>query len=379
MKLVLVNYEYPPLGGGAANATAQLAFELAQLGHSTTVLTAGHGNDAGTDRTENGVRVIRLNARRGRIDRSDMGEMFSYACAAARALPQLLRSESADGVIVFFSMPCGPIGWYARWRTGVPYVISLRGGDVPGAEAGIGTIHRLLAPIRRAVMRGAVAVVANSNGLAKLSEHADPIPVSVIANGVDTEFFTPATDRAPRRDGATFLFAGRFQPQKNLFVLLEQFAQARIRTGVALHLILVGDGPQRADLETRARALGLADAIEWRGWLDKTGLLEAYRQADVFINPSLYEGMPNTVLEAMACGLPVIASRVSGNDELVVHAETGLLFDPAQPGNLESAMLDLARDPGRRTDMGNTARQTVCARYSWRTAAMQYVELLQRK
>lgn len=374
MKFVLVNYEYPPLGGGAGNATAQLAAALTRLGHTATVLTAGHAEQAGTDRNEDGIRVIRLASRRRRVDRSDPGEMLSYVRLALRALPRLLRSEPADGVIVFFSLPCGPIGWRARRATGTPYAISLRGGDVPGAEARVGLMHRLLAPIRRMVMRDAIAVIANSRGLAELSQRVDPVPVQVVANGVDTAFFTP---REASSDGeaVTLLFAGRFQSQKNLFVLLEQFAAARARSGLPLRLALVGDGPQRDDLQARARALGIADALTWHGWLSKPALRDVYRSADLFLNPSLYEGMPNTVLEAMACGLPVIASRVMGNDELVDGSEAGLLFDLAEPDQLGRAIETLAASPERRRSMGARARRFVCAGYTWEAAAERYAAL----
>jgi glycosyltransferase involved in cell wall biosynthesis len=374
MNFAIVNYEYPPLGGGAGNATAQLAAALVRQGHRATVLTAGHAAQAGTEGHENGVRVIRLAVRRRRVDRSDPGEMLSYVGAAMRELPRLLRTEPFTGCIVFFSLPCGPIGWYAQRKTGVPYVIALRGGDVPGAEASVGTMHRVLAPVRRLALRKAVAVVANSRGLAELSMRADPVPVQIVPNGVDTAFFTPG-DVQPRPDGVTLLFAGRFQAQKNLFVLLEQFAAASSRASQPMRLVLVGDGPQRQDLQAHARTLGVANAVTWPGWLDKPALRDAYRSADVFLNPSLYEGMPNTVLEAMACGLPVIASRVMGNDELVDGSGAGVLFDLACPDRLAAAIEELAGSAERRAALGRLARRFVSRDYSWDASAARYAAL----
>lgn len=128
----------------------------------------------------------------------------------------------------------------------------------------------------------------------------------------------------------------------------------------------------------KAQTLGLGDAVQWLGWLDKPALLRAYHEADVMLNPSLGEGMPNTVLEAMACALPVIASRVTGNDELVKHGETGLLFDLTDPGALGKAILQLANEPAQRLAMGARAREIVCADYSWGSTAAQYAALFQR-
>lgn len=378
MKLVLVNYEYPPLGGGAGNATACLARALVGLGHNIRVVTGAFGELRGMEQESPNLRVIRLAAWRKRKDRSNYAEMLSFVVVAARALPRLLRAETADGLIVFFSLPCGPLGWLAHRLIGIPYVISLRGGDVPGAEVRVGAMHRLLAPLRRAVLRHALAVVANSPGLARLSECSDPTLVRYIPNGVDTGFFSPSAESNADSGIVRFLFAGRFQSQKNLFVLLEQFARALHAALVPLHLTLIGDGPQRARLEAHARSLGVADVVTWSGWLSKSELLAAYRRADVFLNPSLYEGMPNTVLEAMACGLPVIASRIMGNEDLVADGETGLLYDLDRPDALGDALRTLAADAGRRAAMGMRGRAIICSHFGWDTVAAQYAKLFQR-
>jgi len=378
MKLVLVNYEYPPLGGGAGNATAHIARALARQGHDVRVITSAFGDLRGEVEEATNVRVIRLKVRRSRTDRSNYVEKLSYILVAARVLPRLLRIEPADGLIVFFSMPCGPLGWLADRRCDTPYVISLRGGDVPGSNTSVNFLHKVLAPVRRVVLRNSRAVVANSPGLGRLSEQADLVPVGVIPNGVDANYFI-STPRVKNVDTVVrYLFAGRFQAPKNLFALLDCFAAAAHQARMPLELTLVGDGPQRLELQSKACALGVADRITWRGWLNKFELRKAYGQADVFLNPSLSEGMPNTVLEAMACGLPVIASRIMGNADLVVEGVTGMLFDLARPADLVSAIMALADDPSQRASMGARARAMVCEQYTWDAAAAQYAAFFSR-
>lgn len=378
LKLVLVNYEYPPLGGGAGNATANIARALAAQQHEVRVVTSGFGELPGRSDEAANLRVIRLDVRRKHADRSNYPEKLSYVLAAARALPRLLRAEPADGLIVFFSLPCGPLGWLVRSRCGTPYVISLRGGDVPGSNASVSTLHNLLAPLRRAVLRNAVAVTAVSPGLGRLSEQADRVPFRFISNGVDTDYFTPAARSGDTASVVRYLFAGRFQTPKNLFMLLDCFAAAVRQARAPLELVLAGDGPQRPALEAHVRKLGVSDRVTWKGWLDKPALREAYRGADVFLNPSLSEGMPNTVLEAMACGLPVIASRITGNEDLVSDGITGILFDLARPSDLVAAITALADDASRRTSMGAHARAMVCERYTWDATAAQYAALFSR-
>lgn len=374
MKLVLINYEYPPLGGGAGNATAELARSFVQAGHEVTVLTSGFGSQVGTE-CMGDLQIIRLRSLRRSVDRSSTREMFSYVWHAWRALPALLRRIQPDGLIVFFTLPCGPLGWYAHKRGATPYIVSLRGGDVPGLVPQIAFMQMLLSPIRRVVLRSALAVVANSRGLADLSQRSDRVRVDVIPNGVDTDFFRPPGPSATIHPELRVLFVGRFHDQKNLFVLLKQFAAAVQACERPITLTMVGDGPQREALETYSRSFPERAVVEFRGWLDKPALRDMYRSADIFVNPSLYEGMPNTVLEAMASGLPVIASDIPGNNELIRSNETGLLFDLATPEQLRIYLQQLSGDAELRRRLGAQARRRVAAHYSWSATAKQYSEL----
>lgn len=375
MKLVLVNYEYPPVGGGAGNATAYLARGLRTLGHDVVVVTASY-RDLGGWCDDRGVGVLRLRSLRRSVHCASLIEMLSYVMHACWTVPRLAARMKADGCVVFFSLPCGPIGWLAKHATGVPYVVALRGGDVPGAEASVSHLQKMLAPVRRAVLAGARAVTANSSGLAAISSATDAFPVDVIPNGVDTEFFCPGTDEGTQDEATHLLFVGRFNGQKNLVFLLQQFAVARARTPT-MRLTMVGDGPHRSVLDAEAKRLGIADAVSWRGWMDKSGLAALYRDVDVFLNPSLYEGMPNTVMEAMASGLPVIASAVAGNDELVEHGRTGLLFNLDDSDAFADAMVFLSANPHLRASYGRSGRAAVVSKYSWEATAQLYAAYFQ--
>jgi glycosyltransferase involved in cell wall biosynthesis len=375
MNILLINYEYPPIGGGAATATAAIARHLTSLGHTVTVLTSRFRDLKGAIR-EGDVHVVRCPAIRKCPDRSGILEMFSFLVSASLMLGSIIRKHRIQASIVFFSFPCGPLGLWGLKRGNVPYVISLRGGDVPGNEAVLAPLHRLLTPLRRLIFRKSVAVVANSHGLKEMSERVDPYPVQVIPNGVDMDFFCPVEnrDKAEHRP-FIFLFVGRFQMQKNLFYLIDQVASLK-RSGVRPFILhLVGDGPQREALQNHAKNLGIDACLVWHGWVEKGRLREIYRSADCFVNPSLYEGMPNVVLEAVACGLPVIASHVAGNDEIVRHGETGLLFDLGEPEAFRTALREMMEDPRRASKMGEKGCAWVRDDFSWRRVAQAYADL----
>jgi glycosyltransferase involved in cell wall biosynthesis len=375
--ILLINYEYPPIGAGAANATYHIAKELAiDPDLKVTVVTSGFGGQRGWS-TEENVSVFRCNSLRRRTDRSGMLEKLSFVISARKALPEIIREKQPEGAIIFFSLPCGPLGLFLKKRFNIPYVVSLRGGDVPGTEASLDLVHAVLTPLRRAILSKAKAIIANSTGLKKTAERADPFPVRVISNGVDTSFFTPMVKSAGREDGFCVLFTGRFQEQKNIFFLLKQFAAIKdSHKDINVTLELVGDGPQRNDILKLAQRSGIEKNIVWHGWLDKNGLCAAYQRCDCFINPSLYEGSPNTVLEAMACGLPVIASDIMGNNELVIDNDTGLLFDLSHPTALKEKIDLLIRNRAIGAAMGQKARQRAESCFSWKKAAAAYRELL---
>jgi glycosyltransferase involved in cell wall biosynthesis len=375
MHILLINYEYPPIGGGAATATAAIAEHLTSLGHAVTVLTSRFRDLKGEVR-EGSVRIVRCPALRKRPDRSGILEMFSFLVSAGLMLSSVIRGHRIEASIVFFSFPCGPLGLWGLKRENVPYVISLRGGDVPGNEATLAPLHRLLGPLRRLIFRKSVAVVANSQGLKELSERADPYPVRVIPNGVDTDFFCPVENRGEAEHRPfVFLFVGRFQTQKNLFYLFDQMASLKRSGAGPFVLHIVGDGPQRDALQKHAKNLGIDACLVWHGWVEKGRLREIFRSADCFVNPSLYEGMPNVVLEAISCGLPVIASRVTGNDAVVRDGETGRLFDLGEPEAFRTALREMMENPGRANEMGEKGRTWVREDFSWRRVAQAYADL----
>jgi len=373
MRILLINYEYPPIGGGAATASFHIARQLASMGHRMVVLTSGFSRRLGWE-MEDGVSVFRCRALRKKKAESTPTEMVSFLLSAGLILPRMLRQNAFDSTIVFFSIPCGPLGLICKALARVPYVVSLRGADVPGNEPSLETMHRFLQPLRWTVLKNSQAIVANSKGLKALSEKKDPFPVVVIPNGVDTGYFFPGPTR--KDPIARFLFAGRFREQKNLFFLLEQMNVLASNTRTVFELHLVGDGPLTENLIRHGHSLSIRDRIHWHPWCDRDRLRDHFHHADCFILPSLYEGMPNVVLEAMACGLPVIASRVIGNEELVRDGITGFLFSLKDPGELHRALVAVLERREMTNLMGMTARAHVEKSFSWQRVSMEYLQLL---
>lgn len=374
MNFLLVNYEYPPIGGGAATATSHIARELVGMGHTVTVMTSRFGNQKGSV-MEKGIRVIRCLSLRKRADRSNLLEMFTFLLSACLNMKSVL-DDDIEASIIFFAFPCGPIGLLGWKLAQVPYVISLRGGDVPGTEPRLHLLHKILKPLRHLIYNRSSAIVANSEGLKQLAQTSDPCTVFVIPNGIDVSFFSPclANGRSYAKP-FNFLFIGRFIEQKNLFYLMDRIAELRRSVFIPFQLSMVGDGPLRSRLESHADKLDINRIITWHGWLDKKKLRDIYHLSHCLLLPSLYEGMSNVALEAMACGLPVIASDVIGNSSVIRHGETGFLFDLNNPKDGLEAMKCLLSNPEQAQDMGKQGRIQVMETFSWRKTAEAYVRL----
>ncbi|WP_431857281.1 glycosyltransferase [Azospirillum sp.] len=375
-RLLLINYEYPPLGGGAANATANTARELARMGVAVCVVTSAFAGLPARETTADGVVIRRIPTLRRRRDRSSVVEMLAFLASSLLFTPAIARRWRPDATIAYFGLPCGPAAWLIRVLCGVPYAVSLRGGDVPGfLYDGISLYHRLAAPVIGALWRRAAAVVANSDGLAALARRFAPdVGVRVVPNGVDTGLFRPAeAPEAERKDGRLrLLIVGRLVRQKGVDCILE--AMARLDAPVSLRV--VGDGGAREELERQAAALGLSGRVAFVGWAAREELPAAYRAADAFVFPSRDEGMPNVVLEAMASGLPVIATDIAGNRELVVDGETGVLLATDDVPALAAAIARLAADPELCRRFGAAGRRRVVDHYSWAAVAAAYRDLV---
>ncbi len=208
-----------------------------------------------------------------------------------------------------------------------------------------------------------------------------PEKISRIYNGVDTRLFQPASAREPLPDTnfappGTMVIGtvGRMQTVKDQLTLVRAFLHLLKTTPGArekLRLVLIGDGPLRA----QAAAMLAAEDAGALAWLagSRDDVPRLLRGLDVFVLPSLAEGISNTILEAMACGLPVVATRVGGNPELVIEGETGMLVPAADPAALAGALGNYLRDPSLARRHGRAGRERVEREFSLHAMVQRYL------
>jgi glycosyltransferase involved in cell wall biosynthesis len=206
-------------------------------------------------------------------------------------------------------------------------------------------------------------------------------PVDDVLKGVDTNLFTPdGTDmRASHRlsNRRVVLCVTRLVPIKNLPLLLQAVADLH-RESADVVLVLVGEGPQQATLEAQARALGIADAVRFAGYAAQEQTPAWYRTADVFALPSDFDNSPNVVLEAMASGLPVVATDVGGLRDYIDPARNGVLVPKGSRADLASALRGLLFDRARAAEIGRHNREDAVARFSWSVSATRMLAVYER-
>lgn len=357
MKILVVNYEYPPVGGGGGRVAAQLASELARRGHRVRVQTSRVAGLPPREVSPEGVEVHRRFAFRRRPDTCSVPEMAGYVLANAWPVWSAARSWQPDVMHVHFAVPTGPVAWLAHRLTGVPYVLTAHLGDVPGgAPEQTDHLFRLVKPFTLPVWHDASAVTAVSSHVAALAKQAYGISPRVILNGTPVREPEPP---APDAGGVLrLLFTGRMSVQKNPVFLGRVLASLRGRPWKAVFL---GDGPLRGALEDELRRGGAGDRCEFRGWVDEGVVRAVMKESDVLVMPSLSEGLPVAAIEAAAHGLAICGSGIPGLRDVLADGVNGWMppLDDADAWRtaLEQAMTDRGELRRRQTESLRMARK----------------------
>jgi glycosyltransferase involved in cell wall biosynthesis len=379
-RILLLNYEYPPLGGGAGYASEALVERLVDRGIAVDVVTSSvqAGPAWRVEERRPGLEMHWIRTRRKGIHQVGLKGAGGYLLGAAPVVRKLVHARRYDVAHVFFSLPTGALLPFLDLRR-TPAIVSLRGSDVPGydmSKLSLERAHRVLRPLTKWIWRRSDQVVTVCSALGDLVRRTDPgLDIEVIQNGVDLDLFTPPADRVHPLEPVRCLAVSRLIQRKGIGTLLRGWAlleRGRFQLEVA------GDGPLAAYYRTLADELGIAGEVRFLGALDRPTLAERYRAADLFTLVPYDEAFGNVYAEALASGLPIVGSRVGGIPELVDDGDNGILV-PAGDAELTAAAITcLADDPGRRREMSTANRSWAVSTLSWDHMTDRYVELYRR-
>lgn len=381
MKILFLNYEYPPLGGGAGNATAYLLKEYTKIPDMEVHLVTSSVDETIHHSTVGGnifVHTLPIGKNGKNIHHQSEKDLLTYAWKGYQFADVLMKKEKFDVVHAFFTVPCGFMAMKLSKKYNVPYIVSLRGADVPGYSERFTLLYNLLRPLTRMIWTRASNIVSNSSGLRTLALKTNQEQeISIIPNGIDIEEFIPDTEK--EIDGyVRILCVSRLTPRKGINylidamqILLAEDAERKIE------LWIVGEGGATESLKEQAKELHIEKNVKFFGLVKHDELAKYYKMADVFCLPSLNEGMSNTMLEALASGMPIVATVTGGTEELVSDGENGFYVDQKSPEDLAEKLEQLILDDVIRKRFG-TASRVRAEKMSWRNVALAYYDMYQQ-
>ncbi len=327
MKILVLNYEYPPLGGGAGNISKQLAENFAKQENHVVVVTTWYNDLPENDNEIKNLEVIRLKSKRKFLHSSNPIEMYSWMKEASRFLTEYLKENKFDVCLANFSIPGGFIAKKIKKKFNIPYFVLSHGHDIPWYyRKQMFVYHLALYFIIKSICKKSVINFVQTefmkNNIDKFLGKRLKNKNVIISNGV-SDYDEKIYDR--REEPFTIIFVGRFVEQKDPFTILKALKRLK-RMDINSRFFLVGDGPLRNKMEKFVQTNNLGNAV-FTGWIPQPEVQKYYQKSHIIITPSHAEGMSIANLEALAAGVFLIATPVSGNKEMLSCCKNGVLVD----------------------------------------------------
>ncbi|OGF74699.1 hypothetical protein A3J56_02030 [Candidatus Giovannonibacteria bacterium RIFCSPHIGHO2_02_FULL_46_20] len=367
MRILFLNYEFPPLGGGASPASFALAKHYVAQDHSVDVVTMGYKGLAQHEVIA-GIDIFRVPSLRSQKEMCRIYEMASFVVSAIWFLRKRMKNVHYDVCHAHFIVPTGIVALWAKKKYKLPYILTAHGSDVPGYNPDRFTIsHRFLQPILRAVCANAKAIVAPSHFLRELilkSIRGVENKLSVIPNGIDPDQFVP------KQKKNIIVSTGRLLPRKGFQYLSKAVSGEDI--GYEVHIC--GDGPMMRELRSMAELS--KTKIIFHGWLhnDSDEYKNLLGSAAIYCLCSLRENSSVALLEAMSTGCAVVTTNVSGCAETI--GDAGVTVPPQDAAALKVALAELINNSRLREVFQQKTRSRAIKYFDWNTIANMYEQLL---
>lgn len=368
MNILVLNYEYPPLGGGAAPVSRDISKKLVEMGHRVVVVTMGYKGLPSYEMDE-GVEVYRVKCLRKKTFSCMPWEQFTYLISTRFFMRKHKELQKFDVCHTHFVIPTAEVSRWVYKKYHIPYVITAHGSDVEGynSKKYMKIMHKFLRPAWKSIVRDAYRVVAPSyflDGLMKKAYDVEDKYV-MIPNGIELKDYQKLFDGSQEKK-KKILLMGRLQKYKNVQTTIKALSMIDLKDWT---VDVLGDGPYREELETLTKELGLSEKVTFHGWVENKSpeQLQFLREASIYVTASLFENCPMAVIETASAGCYMLVSDISAHRQILEADEH--FFEPEN-------VAQLAEKLEKQMSLGAKAYSYDFARYDWANVMPQYEKLL---
>lgn len=373
MRILFITPTFHPKVGGSETVIYHLSHNLAALGHQVAIITPYINGAAVYEVIEQGVQVHRV----------DFLRVAPYTLTSLNlsVLRKALsfKKEHYDLINQFHVYPLGGSAVFAKWLLKLPLITSLMGWDTYDPYR---LAQRAFKPYIAWATNCSDTVTSPSLELARRAkEQGYRGELTIIPLGVDLDRFSAEIDGENMRtklgiekDELMVLAVQRLERRKRLDYLISAIPHV-IRKNPKVKFVIAGEGGEKDKLKTLADKLGVRTHLLFAGYVTDKALPSYYAASDIFVLHTFYESFGIVLAEAMACGKPVISTRVGAVPEVIDDCKNGLLVPPADSQELAAAILKLAANHALRAKLGAMGRRKAINEYSWATVTKRYVEL----
>jgi L-malate glycosyltransferase len=350
MRILVLVHEFPPVGGGGGRVAEDICSKLVQRGHEVKVLTT-HIKGLSYEEERNGFHIIRFRSFRMQPYRASFLSMAIYVLAGLWVGRRLTSRFKPDVIHAHFAVPAGALAWILSWMTGIPYVLTVHLGDVPGGvPEKTDEWFRWVYPFTPRIWRNAKEIVAVSEFTRRLASQKYKEKIQVVPNGVDLKTLMP--NKIFLNEPPRIVFAGRFMEQKNPLQFVQTLRELR---EFKWQSVMIGDGPLMEEVKCAISELGLEDRFQLTGWIEPRDVLNWFDKSDILFMPSRSEGLPVVGVQALAKGLAIVASRVGGFVDLVDDDKNGYLIQETDIPKFSTSLSGLLSDSIRLLSFRNAS------------------------
>lgn len=359
MRILCINYEYPPIGGGGASACKGLLESFVREGHEVDIVTTGMKGLPEYEKVQ-GVNIYRVRCIRRHKHYATTPELISQVWPSYKKAVELIKKNKYDINHTHFIVPSGLVSYLIKRKTGLPYIVTAHGSDIAGYNPDrFSMMHAIMGPLWRMIVKNSAAVTAPSDFLKGLINNSMKMPVEVIPNGFSAK---PAAEL--QRENQILVVTRMFE-RKGVQFLLEALQDAP----KGWQVLIAGDGPYLPTLKSRASELGVS--VKFLGQVPNDEIFEIYLKSRIYVFPSMVENFPVVLLEAMAAGCAVITTTAPGCAEVVGDSAIKVEAGSAEP--IRNELHSLMNDPEQIERLGRLGQERVKI-FAWPVITAKYIK-----